>query len=358
MKNNYIDNTNNYLNNYYTNYINNFKIEFYKLQDNYKRRLEEDEFKKYDKPLDETLQKLLKSSEDSKIYIETLKEFDDLNKVITNNINNLNIAFKESQIIIQNNNYEEDINSNFNNKLSYLKEKSLDYYKKINESYHNIRQYLNQSIQNINNEINNCINITNENLINEYKKFSEESEPINVEFSKIEESLNTIYYHFDLEKTYFIDADIKNFISYANFKFKIEFENNDYKLPKIIASIINKSRPKNMILDIYSRFGYCGKKGIIINVDFNEANYKMNLGFDTKSDNININTITNFEKYEYNIQAYEEEDSDEPTCFVVAYIKFCIPLKCKEQNIKSNEKFNYDKKELIENNVLKINLFS
>ena len=38
--------------------------------------------------------------------------------------------------------------------------------------------------------------------------------------------------------------DIMSFTSYASFQFKIEFENNDYKLRKIIASTINKSRPK------------------------------------------------------------------------------------------------------------------
>ena len=128
----------------------------------------------------------------------------------------------------------------------------LEYYNKVNESFYNIKYYLSQSIQNIDNEINKCVNISYETIINKYKTLSEEEEPFNVEFSKNEEEQNQIDEHFTVNnnETYFLHAQMKNLQHYANFKFEIEFEDNDYRKPKIVVNIINKSKPKNMILDI------------------------------------------------------------------------------------------------------------
>ena len=110
-----------------------------------------------------------------------------------------------------------------------------------------------------------------------------------------------------------------------------------------------------MNLDIFCYFGNCGKDRIFLDINFNEAEYNMNLYFDTQSDNININTITNFEKYEYTLEMYTLEDDDELECITVAYIKFCInPLKSRNKSTKSIDKFYIDKKELNENNILKI----
>ena len=327
LSKNYIDNINNYLNNYKKDYSKNFSIEFYKLLDKYGRRLEEEDNKIYDKPIDEILGKLLNSSENSKIYVETLKELNDLKNIITKDFNKINIAFKESQKIIQDSNYEDSLKNDLYIVLEIHKNISINYYKRINESYYNIKQYLNESLLNIDNEIKNSINATYEILINEYKNFAEEEEPINVEYSKTIESLNPIYYNYVIgEKSYHITAKITNFQSYAKFKFGVEFENNDYRYPKIVASLINKSRPNNMKLDIFCYFGYCGKDGTILDINFNEEDYKMNLYFDIKSDNINVNTITNFDKYEYTLEMYTLEDDDEVECFTVAYIKFVLIL--------------------------------
>lgn len=97
--------------------------------------------------MNKTLEKLLNIFENTKLFFETLKEFSDFDQIIENNLNNLNIAFKESQKRIINNNYDEEINDNLNNKLIYLKEITLDYYNKINGSYYDIKQYLKGSIQ-------------------------------------------------------------------------------------------------------------------------------------------------------------------------------------------------------------------
>lgn len=181
-----------YINNYYSNFSNLFSNEVYK---------ENNEI--IDKPLEESFEKLLINKEIFKLLIGTLKEFNDYDKIIVKNINNLNLTFKESQKLIEDNNYEEENKNIFNNKLLYLKGISLDYYNNINESFYNIKQYLDSSIKNINENINKCINITYDTLINEYKKLSEEEEPINETLSKNEESKN-IFDYFEIEDTIYL----------------------------------------------------------------------------------------------------------------------------------------------------------
>ena len=341
IQNNHINNMISYLNDYNSNFTSNFNKEIYK---------ENNEL--IDNPMDETFPKLISSLDNTKIFIETLKEFNDYDTIIIQNINNINLAFKESRELIDKNNYEEENKNDFINKLIYLKEMSLDYYHKINESYYNLREYLNNSIQIINEDINNFINITYDTLIKEYKKLYDQEEVFNEEYSKNEESLNTIYYTFTTEDTdYYISAKINNLEHYSKYYMELFFENN-FKNPKLITSIINKSRPKNMILDIYTLYGNCAQKGVIIETNFNDATYKMDL--DIQSTKMNAITTTNFEKYEYTNEVYEIEDSDEVMCFVVAYINFCLNVsKCRNKISLSNEKFFNDKKESMVPNSIK-----
>ena len=336
IKENYIDNMLNYANNYFSNFNTNFEKEIYK-----------ENAEIIDKNIDVTFPKLLKSVDNMKIFIQTLKEFNEYDKMILKNINNVNIAYKESKKLLEDNNGDEENYNYYNEKLSYLKDLSLDYYNNINESYYNIREYLNNSIQDISEKINNCINITYETLINEYKKLQKEEEPVNKEFVKNEENEIRDHYTFAIEDTkYYASYTLNDIEYYSKFNLEIIFENNDYKNPKIVASIINKSKPKKMKLDIYSQ-EYCSK-GVIIDADYNEAIYQMNITFDTKSTYANVTTITNFGKYDYNTEVYEEKEDEEPMCFTIAYIQFCIPSRCDNKNIISSEKVSYDKKESIE----------
>ena len=347
LEENYFDNMTEYLNYYYSNYEKNFEKENYKITEN--NNLYEEKI--FERPLDDVIQQLLNSYKKTKIIIQTLEEYDNFDANIIKNKNKLNFAFKDTKKLIQDNNYEEEDKNKFIETLTYLNNLGLEYYNKVNESFYNIKYYLAQSIQNIDNEINKCVNISYETIINKYKTLSEEEEPFNVEFSKNEEEQNPIDEHFTVNnnETYFLHAQIKNMQHYANFKFGIEFEDNDYRKPRIVANIINKSKPKNMILDVFSFFGNCGKNGIIIDTNFKDVNYTMNLIYDLKSNKLNTNTITNFEKYEYNYEVYQLEDSDDIYCFVVSYINFCINLlRCENKKSISKEKITIDKKNLIE----------
>ena len=344
LKETYFDKIELFINDYKSNYPKKFEEELYK---------ENNTINEY--PSEETFKKIFKNYDDTKIFIQTLKEFNDYEKIITKNINNLNLAFKESKKFIEDYNDDEENQNNFNNKLLYLKEMSLNYYNRINDSYYSIKQYLNESIEKINEEINKCINITYETLIKEYKKLSEKENLINEEYQKNEEEINTIDTYYQIEDDYyFIEAKIKNLEHHSIFTIDVIYENNDYKYPQIFVNITNKSRPKNIIFDIYTHTGYCAKNGIILDANLNDVSYIMNLNINTKSRMINATTITNFEKFDYTSENYEYEDSDEEICFVVAGINFCIPPhNCPNKNTISKEKFSNDEKDFSITNYIK-----
>ena len=348
LKNYYIDNINDIIINYYNKYNESFDNELNKLIEN---KNKEDEEIIYGKPWNDTFQKLIRYSENSKSLVVTLKEFDDYKQKITTNINNLNIAYKESQKLIHNNNYEEEININFNNRLLHLKEISLNYYNKINDSYDNLKNYLIESIQNISNEINNFINITNETLINEYKKLYEKQERIDIKIISEGPNLKPVSYSFTTEDNtnYNIDAVAYNIKKYTKFQFGINMENNNYKNLQIFENIINKNSLKNLNLDVYYEYD-CVRKGIFFDIIFNDSSYIMNIDYDSKINKYNLTTISNFEKYDYTNEVYEIEDSDETECYYDENLRKEICQKtgnCGNKKILSKSKTYIEKKESI-----------
>ena len=316
IKENYIDNMELVINDYKSNYSKKFENEIYKENNIINEN-----------PLEETFQKIFKDYEDAKIFIKTLNEFNEYDKIISKNINNLNLAFKESKKLIEDSNSDEEDLNNLNNKLYYLNEMSQNYYNKINESFYYIKNYLNDSMEKIYEDINECINITYETLIKEYKSLSKEENKINKNYSEFEEEVNSIKYKsYKIEDTkYYIQTTIKNLNHYSNFIIDVIYEKNDYKYPQILVNITNKNRPKNINFDVHYYHGNCAKKGIILDADLNDVSYVMNLSLNTKSPNIKATTITKFEKFYYTSEVYENVDSEEEICFEIAYIKFCVP---------------------------------
>ena len=306
------------------------------------------------KEINNNFHKIFEILKKFRTFIIDLKQFDEYNKTINKYYTYLNYSFNESMKIIIEKNYNEENNNTAFNKLNYIKEISLEYYNKISEKYDNLKQYLNQSIWDLEKTIDDCFNKTYNTLNDEYIQILKDYESVNSEYYKINEDLSPIYYDFTPDdKTYKIRTDIKNLQQYARFKFGVEFENNNTNIPKVIGNIINKSFPKTMIIDIYSEFGNCGKKGILLEAEFNNAEYSMKIDYNSNSTNINLTTLTNFEKYKYNIKSYQIIDSDETKCFTVAYIQFCIfPLKCQINSIINTENFINDKKDFEESIII------
>ena len=334
IKDNYVNIIRNNITNYYKNFPKDFIIEVNQNNNNIVYN-----------NLDETFETIIKKIDKTKSNIEYLNIFKNYDKIIIKNINNLNLEYKESKKLIEDSDYDEETNNYYNNKLNDLKEITMDYYTKVNESYYNIRQYLNEFFKNIYHDIDKCINATYETLIKEYKKISEEEKSINEEYSNNNE-FSLIKNLLDVEDTiYYIDADITYVENYAKFTLDLLFEDNNFRYPKLVASIINKNKPKKMWLDIYSPYGYCSKTGTIIEATFSDTNYIMNLNYGTKTEKINMTTIINYEKYEF-IEAYKIADEVITQCHNVMGISLCRN-SCNQIKSYSEKKFNYDKKELI-----------
>jgi hypothetical protein len=317
LKENYINNMTNYIKNYYDNYSQMF--------------LEENNII-INKSYEETYQKL---KNNTKLLIESLNEFKDYDKNISKNINNLNYSYEESKKTIEESNSGVETINKYNNKLNDLKEMTLDYYNKINESYYNIINYLNESFTNIYIDMDKFINITDETIIKEYKKIYEEEKPINEEYSEVKEFNETFQNTIKIEeKTYSINAEIKNIIIYSQFIFHLLFEDN-YKYLKLEEKIINKIRPKNMEVTIIPQL--CEEDKIVFPIDFNKIrklNYEVQLNYDTKSKNIDVNTTILFDKYTYLIKLYELYEDNE--CSNAEGLPFCFSNGCKINSTEKN----------------------
>jgi len=99
-----------------------------------------------------------------------------------------------------------------------------------------------------------------------------------------------------------------------------------------MANIVDKSRPKKVALNVSSPFGSCGENINQLEIEFNDANYTMNIDYSGGS-NITLTTFTNFEKYKYSTEVYQFGETNETIYaevngIIVSYTK-CKKAKSK-----------------------------
>jgi hypothetical protein len=262
-----------------------------------------------DKALDDIFKILLTSSNNTKTYLNNFEKFDEFDKLITKYINKVNSAYKLSQKIILDNNYEEEILNALNDKLENLKQMSLNYYKQINESYYKVKKYIIKSINDINTDLNECANITYNTIEDKYNLISKQVESLNKEESEIsQEKIENNYIVENKNQITTVNYVIFNMTKKTKFKYDLTFEDNGMKKSNININIINQNKPKKMNFDLIKSLNGCGRIVESIEIEFNDVNYTMNVDFNTKSNDINLTTITNFEAYQYNKEIYQIEE--------------------------------------------------
>ena len=301
-----------------------------------------------DREVEETFEKILSTSNNTKNYFDSLKEFSDFDKKLTNYKNNLNIAYKSSKELIAKNEYEVEIDAYLNEKLNNLSNISNYYYDKINESYYQLRDFLNKSLHEIDSTLNQCANITYKTFNNEYENITNKVKSVNTNYTTHKDNLNEIKYSKKTEhKTNKVTATLSDYREYGEFKFDLLFEETKIKKPKVHASIINTCRPKKVNLKVSSPYGTCGEIVNEIDIEFNDANYTMDLLSD--SNNINITTFTNFEKYKYSTQVFQYGETNETETVDVfgTEVQYRVRCKKKKEKILTN-KFDTDVDEVIE----------
>ena len=283
------------------------------------------------------MKEIKKSSKQIIDFIDSFTLFANFNEKINKYINDLNYKNGLSENIIKKNadNYEE-----LSTKLYELNILSLKYYDKANSTYNELKEFIIKKIKLINKLIEKCSNITYEVIINKYIDIKNKFNPVTKKFEEEKDSIIVDSYEEKAgdELSYTIKTKVQNFLVNNEFILDIIIE-EESKLPKLIGKIINKNRPKNFEIDIYSPDGQlCGKIGRRIFAEFSNVSLVSNIELNS---GLNYATIkNNFNNEEYNIKTkfYQSEEYSE--VIVIAGIPFEIPEGCieKDRETPENEK--------------------
>ena len=292
---------------------------------------EEEEYKEKvaDKSLDENFQKLLKVSNNSKIFIQTYENFDKFIETIEKSKKKLNLSYKQAQqAIIDAFQDEEDVYQELNDKLNNLYNISLNYYNEINNNFISLRNHTESSLNEIDELLNECANITYKTFADKYEEISKEAESFDNNINDIEKEIPLITsFSSSQNNEYLTEATITALIKKAQFKFSLIFDQEEegkVKKPKVIAVVSNEIIPQKMKFKISNSFGDCGQNYQTVDVNFNKVNYTNVLYFDTQSTLINVKTITDFDEYIYSIARYKILNSEKNQCVGSVGISLCI----------------------------------
>ena len=316
----------------YINYINTAIIEYGDTKSNYKNNLDRiieqnqnniirrlaypvaekeyiEETKKRieSKYVEDSLEQIVNKTRNVKQYISILYAFTENEKIIKNYKNNLNIDNKKIKETIALNKYNEQIDTFLKEKLSNITNVLIDYYDSINSTFLFLKNELLDSMNNINKSLNNITELTKEILNGKYEKISNSTNRINKTrtnyIEEYEEDLNYVQKSENMKTN--VVAYINRLTEYAEFKLEFILEGTKFKIPKIKAKIIDKTIPKNVLINVLSEYGFCNYKEYQFDIEFNNATYTSNIEYDIKSSYINITTYKDIGKYKYKIKLVE-----------------------------------------------------
>ena len=295
--------------------------------------LAESQEKIADEGIEENFQKIINFFNDIKINFDTLEIFKELDNQIKNNKQKINEKYKYSKKIIEENEYDEEVNNYLNEKLLNLTDISLDYYNKINNSYYELRNYINNSIEEIYDSLNQCANITYKEFNREFDKIVNNTESFNTDISEEKSKSNTLapYKQDSDNKVTYIDTVITDLKTQGEFKFNIMHKNESIKKLIITANIINRSRPNKVNINITTNFSFCGKVINALEIEFNEANFTTDLLYDSITNNINLTMHTLFDKYIYYSTYYLINGTSKTQNVDTGDNRMVIPNACKNQ---------------------------
>ena len=221
----------------------------------------------------------------------------------------VNIAYKTLKPWIKNNRYSKKINKFLFGQLNALYYILIDYYSNVKKGLSEKRISMNYNIENIYAEMLTVRLITATTLNDEYENILSLAENFNISHSRTAEAPEIIEYkHKSDHMTNKATATFTEIKEYTQFEFETFLKGGFWKTPYVKAKIVEKSRPEKLFLNVRNEFGFCGRKSIRYNIDFNDVNYTLTLNYDTKNNYIDITTFTDFDKYYYTSQMYEIPD--------------------------------------------------
>ena len=315
-------------------YSNTLEKEINKIERRARRRLsideiDEEEYKERiaDRSIEENFQKLLKLSSNTKDFIQTYEYFDIFFEAIEKNQKKLSLSYRQAQQAIIDAFQEDDEFEDLNDKLNYLYNLSSNYYNEIKDIFDSFRNHTKSSLNEIDDLLNECSNITYKTFAEKYEQISNETETFDKQINETESEIPYIT-HFSSSQNneYFTEADVTSLIKNVRFKFSVELEGEEGKVkkPKIMAVINNEIKPYQAKFRISNQFGECGENYQTVDVGFNKVNYSIVLSYDTETNLIDVQTITDFDEYKYKYARYKIEDYEINDCVTILDINVCI----------------------------------
>ena len=334
-------------------YPNNLEIEIGRQTKRNRRRLErllteeeiENEHKEKiaDKAIDDTFTKLLNSSNYTKRFIYSFEKFNEFDKIINENINKLNTAYKFSLKRIKDNNYVEQTYNNLTSILSQLKQVTLDYYKNINNSFYILKTQLKNSIDNIDDNLNQCANITYITFAKKYEDISN-VDTINSTTNEIDNNVEDSYIVENQNKITTVNYTISNILKKTKFIFDYNYEiEGDIRKPKLKAYVINQSRPGKIYIKFINAQPSSGDIIERVEVEPNDVNFTININYNTSTGNLlYITTIVDFESYKYSREIIQMVEEEKENCYMIDGILLC---EFNYEYTEDNPKILYPKKD-------------
>ena len=282
------------------------------------------------KDVEETFDEIKQLVEIALKYSKACFECDYLTNTAAYYNSKANMEYKKIKNWITSNKYRKNIHNFLTNKLYKLYYNILSiYYSYVKSGVSEFRIHMKTNINVIYLVNNNTMYTTADTLNDEYKKILDSAKEFEVSYAN-NKGRNELYEY--VHKTEHMinkaSATFTGIKEYSEFKYDTDLIGGLFKTPYVKARIVDKSRPDKLLLNVRNEYGFCARTSFRYNVNFTDANYTLTLDYNTKSNNINITTYTNFDKYYYSSQMYQipekfEMESITYFGYTVYFIKQC-----------------------------------
>jgi NADPH-dependent 7-cyano-7-deazaguanine reductase QueF len=282
------------------------------------------------KDVEETFDEIKQLVEIALKYSKACFECDYLTNTAAYYNSKSNMEYKKIKNWITSNKYRKNIHNFLTNKLYKLYYNILSiYYSYVKSGVSEFRIHMKTNINVIYLVNNNTMYTTADTLNDEYKKILDSAKEFEVSYAN-NKGRNELYEY--VHKTEHMinkaSATFTGIKEYSEFKYDTDLIGGLFKTPYVKARIVDKSRPDKLLLNVRNEYGFCARTSFRYNVNFTDANYTLTLDYNTKTNNINITTYTNFDKYYYSSQMYQipekfEMESITYFGYTVYFIKQC-----------------------------------
>ena len=300
------------------------------------------------KDAQETLYLLFNRAINNYDGLKNLNSFKDIFNKINIYENDLNIKYKIIKEMIKQNKYHEEIITFLNEKVKTFHNKIYNYYSKIYTKLNSLQTIIRYNMSSIFSDLSSCESQTEMVLYYEYSNIKKETNQININYSNyIKEYDKKIEYKSKSDHmTNEAIAYIYNINEYAEFKLNFTYKGGIWEKPKLLVTLVDKSKPNKIDLDFFTSCGKCCIEGQTYNLTLNDVNFTTIVEYDINTSSIIINTSTNIEEYSITESVYRNQQKS----FKSIYAEFNGTVVNRSECSKDGNLTIYEK------NIVKINV--